>query len=117
MMSWILLIVVLIALVIIGTWAWGTIVGRGTVMEAPDTAVDTNEENLRALEEGRFDDLRFDVVTRGYRQDQVDALLAAVERRLGAEPVASDGSADDSAEPSAAGVATSLPLSAEKELD
>ncbi|MTD92427.1 DivIVA domain-containing protein [Corynebacterium hiratae] len=117
MMSWILLIVVLIALVIIGTWAWGTIVGRGTVMEAPDTAVDTNEENLRALEEGRFDDLRFDVVTRGYRQDQVDALLAAVERRLGAELVASDGSADDSAEASAAGVATSLPLSAEKELD
>lgn len=117
MMSWILLIVVLIALVIIGTWAWGTIVGRGTVMEAPDTAVDTNEENLRALEEGRFDDLRFDVVARGYRQDQVDALLAAVERRLGAESVASDGSADDSAEASAAGEATSLPLSAEKELD
>ena len=86
-------------------------------MEAPDTAVDTNEENLRALEEGRFDDLRFDVVTRGYRQDQVDALLAAVERRLGAESVASDGSADDSAEPSAAGEATSLPLAAEKELD
>ncbi|OFK68766.1 MULTISPECIES: DivIVA domain-containing protein [unclassified Corynebacterium] len=117
MMSWILLIVVLIALVIIGTWAWGSIVGRGTVMEAPDTAVDTNEENLRALEEGRFDDLRFDVVTRGYRQDQVDALLAAVERRMGAAPVASDGSADDSAEPSPAGAATSLPLSAEKELD
>ena len=56
-------------------------------------------------------------MTRGYRQDQVDALLAAVERRLGAELVASDGSTDDSAEASAAGVATSLPLSAEKELD
>lgn len=81
MMSWILLIVVLIALIIIGTWAWGSIVGRGTVMDTPDTPVDVDFENLRALEEGRFDDLRFDVVPRGYRQDQVDALLAAVERR------------------------------------
>lgn len=90
-------------------------------MEAPDQAVDTNEENLRALEEGRFDDLRFDVVARGYRQDQVDALLAAVERRMGAAPVSSasslDSSADDSAEPSAETGARSLPLSAEKGLD
>lgn len=82
MMSWILLIVVLIALIIIGSWAWGSIVGRGTVMDTPDEAVDVDSENLRALEEGRFDDLRFDVVPRGYRQDQVDALIAAVERRL-----------------------------------
>ena len=65
MMSWILLIVVLIALIIIGTWAWGSFVGRGPVMGAPDKAVDTDRENLRALEEGRFDDLRFDVVARG----------------------------------------------------
>lgn len=84
MMSWILLIVVLIALIIIGSWAWGSIVGRGTVMDTPDEAVDVDAENLRALEEGRFDDLRFDVVPRGYRQDQVDALIAAVERRLSA---------------------------------
>lgn len=82
MMSWILLIVVLISLIIIGSWAWGSIVGRGTVMDTPDEAVDVDAENLRALEEDRFDDLRFDVVPRGYRQDQVDALIAAVERRL-----------------------------------
>ncbi|OFP62857.1 cell division protein DivIVA [Corynebacterium sp. HMSC074C01] len=94
MLSWILLIVVLIALVIIGTWAWGSLVGRGTVMEAPDKAVNTNAENLRAFEEGRFDDLRFDVVARGYRQDQVDALLAEVERRA---KVASEASAKPSA--------------------
>ena len=84
MMSWILLIVVLIALVIIGTWAWGSIVGRGTVMDTPDELVDVDLENLRALDDGRFDDLRFDVVPRGYRQDQVDALIAAVERRMSA---------------------------------
>lgn len=100
MMSWILLIVVLIALIIIGTWAWGSFVGRGPVMDAPDKAVDTDRENLRALEEGRFDDLRFDVVARGYRQDQVDALLAAVERRSGAKAAPSGASADDSAESS-----------------
>ncbi|MGV0349397.1 cell division protein DivIVA [Corynebacterium guaraldiae] len=89
MMSWILLIVVLIALIIIGTWAWGSFVGRGPVMDAPDKAVDTDRENLRALEEGRFDDLRFDVVARGYRQDQVDTLLAAVERHWGAKAASS----------------------------
>ncbi|TRX36752.1 DivIVA domain-containing protein [Corynebacterium guaraldiae] len=89
MMSWILLIVVLIALIIIGTWAWGSFVGRGPVMGAPDKAVNTDRENLRALEEGRFDDLRFDVVARGYRQDQVDALLAAVERHWGAKAASS----------------------------
>ena len=98
MLSWILLIVVLIALVIVGTWAWGSLVGRGPVVEAPDRAVDTDYENLRALDEGRFDDLRFDVVARGYRQDQVDALLAAVERRLKAAPATSP---DTSSEPSA----------------
>ena len=97
MLSWILLIVVLIALVIIGTWAWGSLVGRGPVMEAPDKAVDINYENLRALDEGRFDDMRFDVVARGYRQDQVDALLAAAERRLKAAPATSS---DASSEPS-----------------
>ena len=94
MMSWILLIVVLVALIIIGSWAWGSIVGRGTVMDTPDEAVDVDAENLRALEEGRFDDLRFDVVARGYRQDQVDALLAEVERRA---KVASEASAKPSA--------------------
>ncbi|MBU5653679.1 DivIVA domain-containing protein [Corynebacterium aurimucosum] len=98
MLSWILLIVVLIALVIFGTWLWGTLVGRGTVMDAPDIAVSTVNENLQALDEGRFDDLRFDVVARGYRQDQVDALLAAVERRLKAAPATSS---DASSEPSA----------------
>ena len=51
MMSWILLIVVLIALVIIGTWAWGSIVGRGTVMDTPDEPVDVDLENLRALDD------------------------------------------------------------------
>ena len=121
MMSWILLIVVLIALIIIGTWAWGSFVDRGPVMDAPDKAVDTDRENLRALEEGRFDDLRFDVVARGYRQDQVDALLAAVERRSGAKVASSGASTDVSAEPSVEAEAEpttmSLPPAAEKELD
>nr|WP_230307874.1 DivIVA domain-containing protein [Corynebacterium guaraldiae] len=33
--------------------------------------------------------MRFDVVARGYRQDQVDALLAAVERHWGAKAASS----------------------------
>ena len=86
MMSWILLIVVLLALIVIGTWVSAVIFGRGTVMETPDAATDVTEGNLRALYSGSFDDLRFDVAPRGYRQDQVDELLAAVETLLKSHP-------------------------------
>ena len=86
MMSWILLFVVLLALIVIGTWASAAIFGRGTVMETPDKATDVTEGNLRALHSGSFDDLRFDVAPRGYRQDQVDELLAAVEALLKSRP-------------------------------
>ena len=36
MLSWIVLIVVLIAFIVIGTWLWGSIFGPGTVMDPPD---------------------------------------------------------------------------------
>ena len=40
----------------------------------PPTA-DVKEANRRAVEEGNFGDIQLEVVHRGYRMDQVDALL------------------------------------------
>lgn len=82
MLSWIFLIAVLLALVILGTWAWGSIFGRGEVLSDLDERRDLVKDNRRALSEDRFDDIRFDVVSYGYRQTQVDALLNELEKRL-----------------------------------
>ena len=76
MLSWIVLIVVLIAFIVIGTWLWGSIFGPGTVMDPPDEPQKVLENNRVAAAQGRFDDVQFEVVPRGYRQDQVDDLLA-----------------------------------------
>lgn len=82
MLSWIVLIVVLVALVILGTWAWGTIFGRGEVLPPLDEPRSVMASNRRAVEEGDFRAIAFEVVPRGYHQDQVDDLLAALEAKL-----------------------------------
>lgn len=82
MLSWILLIVVLLVLIVLGTWAWGSIFGRGEVLEDLEEPRDVVANNKRALAEDNFDDIKFDVVSHGYRQSQVDALLAEVEKAL-----------------------------------
>lgn len=84
MLSWIVLIVVLIAFIVIGTWLWGSIFGPGTVMDPPDEPQKVLENNRVAAAQGRFDDVQFEVVPRGYRQDQVDDLLAQLEQELAA---------------------------------
>lgn len=81
MLSWILLIVVLAALVVIGTWAFGRIFGRGEILRPADESKTVIAENRAALERGDFSAITFELVPRGYRQDQVDDLLAEVERR------------------------------------
>ena len=80
MLSWIVLIVVLIAFIVIGTWLWGSIFGPGTVMDPPDEPQKVLENNRAAAAQGRFEDVQFEVVPRGYRQDQVDDRLAQREQ-------------------------------------
>ncbi|MDK4278906.1 DivIVA domain-containing protein [Corynebacterium accolens] len=82
MLSWIVLIVVLIAFIVIGTWLWGSIFGPGTVVDPPDEPQKVLENNRVAAAQGRFEDVQFEVVPRGYRQDQVDDLLAQLEQEL-----------------------------------
>ena len=76
MLSWIFLILILAAFVVIGTWSFTYFFGGEKVMPArPDREVDINAYNAQAVRQGDFTAVAFDVVPHGYRQDQVDALL------------------------------------------
>lgn len=76
MMTWILLIIILLALIVLGTWAFGSIFGRGEMLPPLEETRDVIAANAQAVREGRIDDVSLEVVPRGYRQDQVDALIA-----------------------------------------
>ena len=86
MLSWIMLLLVLFSLTVIGTWVWGSIFGRGEVMHSLDEPEKVRENNRAAAREGRLDQVKFEVVPRGYRQDQVDDLLAQLEEQLSSAP-------------------------------
>lgn len=76
-----LLIVVLAALAVLGTWFWGSIFGRGEIMEPLDDPKTVTDDNIKAVDEGRIDDVTFELVPRGYRPEQVDAVLAELAKR------------------------------------
>lgn len=82
MASWILLIIVLLVFIVLGTWFWGTVFGRGEVLEPIDDPVTVREDNRRAVAESRRGDIRFELVTRGYRPEQVDDVIADLVRQL-----------------------------------
>lgn len=82
MWPWILLIVVLLALIVLGTWFWGMIFGRGEVLEPIDDPATVREDNRLAVGAGRIDDVQFELVTRGYRPEQVDDVIAHLVWKL-----------------------------------
>ena len=73
MLTWIFYVVVLAFLVLLFSVIFGPLFGPGSAKGARGR--DREQANAAALAEGRIDDVAFDVVSRGYRQDQVDALL------------------------------------------
>lgn len=75
MLSWIVLILILALLSIIGVRVFASVFGRGEAQPPMPPTVDVKEANRRAVEEGNFGDIQLEVVHRGYRMDQVDALL------------------------------------------
>lgn len=76
MLSWILLILALAVFALMGMWLFSAVFGRGEVLPPMEDTADVKDANRTAVEEGRFDDIQLEVVHRGYRMDQVDALLA-----------------------------------------
>ncbi|WP_257161497.1 cell division protein DivIVA [Corynebacterium cystitidis] len=75
MLSWILLIIVVLALIVVGTSAFGRIFGRGELLPPMEESQSVIANNRQAVCDGRIDDVELEVVPRGYRQDQVDALI------------------------------------------
>lgn len=84
MWSWLLLFVTLAAFVVLGTWLWGTIFGRGEVLPPIDDPDTVMADNRAAVAAGSLDGVRFQLVPRGYRPEQVDAVLADLEAQLAA---------------------------------
>ena len=76
MLSWIPLILALAVFALMGMWLFSAVFGRGEVLPPMEDTADVKDANRTAVEEGRFDDIQLEVVHRGYRMDQVDALLA-----------------------------------------
>lgn len=76
MLSWIILILALALFSILGLWLFSAIFGRGEALPPMEDTADVKAANRLAVEEGRFGDIQLEVVHRGYRMDQVDALIA-----------------------------------------
>ncbi|GAB3087234.1 cell division protein DivIVA [Corynebacterium aquatimens] len=134
MLSWILLIAVVFVFAILGIWVSAGLFGRGEALPPLDEPAKVIESNRRAVDEGRIDDIVLEVVPRGYRQDQVDALIAQLTRTesVGTESVGTEsvGTESDrtelfeteSAEPTAAKVpsvdaADAQPAAVEKSVE
>ena len=73
-MSWILLILSLAALTIVGTVVFGLIFGRGELTPPADPSV-VAANNTAAIEHGHPERVRFEIVHRGYKPEQVDAVI------------------------------------------
>lgn len=82
MLSWLFLIIILIAFIIVGTWAFGALFGQEPFVENRDQVHDPIAENRAVLARGDVDEVAFDVVTQGYRQDQVDDVISILQRRI-----------------------------------
>lgn len=82
MLTWILLIIMLALFTVLFTWLFGRLFGRGEILpptEDPGRLINRNRERLAA---GEIDAVEFDIVPRGYRPDQVDALLEELKSQL-----------------------------------
>ena len=70
-----LVIIVCLGIFAVAVWyLFSVLFGRGEEL-APVEHSDLMAANAQAIAEGRFADLRFELVPRGYRQDQVDAVI------------------------------------------
>lgn len=73
--SWLMLLVLLVVFTGIATFFWGTIFGKGEVMDPKPDVDELKDVNREFAKSGDFQRISFDVVPRGYRQDQVDDML------------------------------------------
>ncbi|MDT9408600.1 hypothetical protein [Corynebacterium rouxii] len=81
MLWWIVLLLVMLMAVVVLTFAFGSVFGRGDGVELPevDRLTALNEQAVRR---GVIDDVRFDSALWGYNQQQVDCVIAALESEI-----------------------------------
>ncbi|ADK28577.1 DivIVA domain-containing protein [Corynebacterium pseudotuberculosis] len=82
MVSWIVLIVLLVIFVAVLSWLLGALFGRGEASEPLCTSSDLTMQNVEAVRRGDLESVRFETVLRGYRQDQVDAVIEELEQQV-----------------------------------
>lgn len=109
MLSWIVLILVLAAFSIIGVRVFASVFGRGEELPPMPPTEEVKAANRRAIAEGNFGDIQLEVVQRGYRMDQVDALIAQLTGQEDLERPA----AAATAEPAARAATTEPPRAGE----
>lgn len=93
-LSWIVLILVLALVSILGVRLFAEVFGRGEALPPMPASEEVKEANRRAVEEGNFGDIQLEVVHRGYRMDQVDALIAQLAGETPAPAVAPDAAGE-----------------------
>ncbi|MCT1425900.1 DivIVA domain-containing protein [Corynebacterium sanguinis] len=76
MLSWIMLMLVVAIVCVIGVMASVYLFGRGEALPPLAETTDVIGHNRRAVEQGDMNAVQLEVVHRGYKMDQVDALLA-----------------------------------------
>ncbi|CAB0859436.1 hypothetical protein FRC0360_00967 [Corynebacterium diphtheriae] len=81
MLWWIVFLLVMMVAVVVLTFGFGSVFGRGdgVVLPEVDQLMVSNE---RAVRRGRVDDVRFDSALWGYNQQQVDQVIAALESEI-----------------------------------
>lgn len=82
MVSWIVLIVLLVIFVAVLSWLLGMLFGRGEAVEPLAASLGLTSQNADAVRRGDLESVRFDTVLRGYRQDQVDAVIGELEQQV-----------------------------------
>ncbi|AEG81365.1 putative secreted protein [Corynebacterium ulcerans 809] len=82
MVSWIVLIVLLVIFVAVLSWLLGMLFGRGEAVEPLAASLGLMSQNADAVRRGDLESVRFDTVLRGYRQDQVDAVIGELEQQV-----------------------------------
>lgn len=83
-LSWIVLIIALVIFSVLGVLLFAAIFGRGEALPPMMESADVKQANREAIAQGRYADLQLEVVHRGYRMDQVDALIAQLTGQEGA---------------------------------
>ena len=82
MLSWIVLILMLVILGIVSIWAWGSLFGTDPVALERSDRERVLQSNRDAIAGGDIDSLVFEVVPRGYRQEQVDAAIGELHKQI-----------------------------------